>query len=156
MAQAFDRVWHTGLLYKIKQFLPAPLYLLIRSYLENRTFKVHHGNSLSSLFPIQAGVPQGSDLSPDLNNIFTSDIPTTQNTFLATYADDTSILSPNSSSDKAFNALQLHLDLIDKWSSNWKIKFNADKSVLVSFTLNKKKHTYYLLSRSSYPLLVSS
>jgi len=138
VAQAFDRVWHTGLLYKIKQFLPAPLYLLIRSFLEHRTFKVRHGNSLSSLFSIQAGVPQGSDLSPDLYNIFTSDIPSTQNTLLATYADDTSILSPNNSSEEAFNALQLHLDLIDKWSSDWKIKINADKSVLVSFTLNKK------------------
>ncbi|KAL4085191.1 hypothetical protein QTP88_027050 [Uroleucon formosanum] len=138
VAQAFDRVWHTGLLYKIKQFLPAPLYLLIRSFLEHRTFKVRHGNSLSSLFSIQAGVPQGSDLSPDLYNIFTSDIPSTQNTLLATYADDTSILSPNNSSEEAFNALQLHLDLIDKWSTDWKIKINADKSVLVSFTLNKK------------------
>jgi hypothetical protein len=118
VAQAFDRIWYTGLLYKIKQFLSAPLYLLIRFYLENRTFKVRHGNNISSLFPIQAGIPHGSDLSPDLYNIFTSDIPTTQNTFLVTYADDISVLSPNSSSDEAFNALQLHLDLIDKWSSN--------------------------------------
>jgi len=149
VAQAFDRVWHTGLLYKIKQFLPTPLYLLIRSYLEHRTFKVRHSNSLSSLFPIQAGVPQGSDLSPDLYIIFTSDIPTIQNTLLATYTDDTSILSPNSSSEE-FNALQLHLDLFDKWASDWKIKINADKSVFVSFTLNKIK-THLLSSFKEFP-----
>jgi len=92
VAQAFDRVWHNGLLYKLKLFLPAPLYLLIRSYLENRTFKVHQDNSFFSIFPILAGVPQGSDLSPDLYNIFSSDIPQTNDTIIATYADDTVIL----------------------------------------------------------------
>lgn len=138
VAQAFDRVWHIGLLYKLKLLLPAPLYLLIRSYLENRTFKVRHGNCFSSIFPILAGVPQGSDLSPDLYNIFTSDIPQTNDTITATYADDTSILSSNRDPFVAFNALQIHLDLIDKWSSNWKIKINVDKSVYVPFTLNKK------------------
>lgn len=138
MAQAFNRVRHTGLLYKIKLFLPASLYLLIHSYLENRTFKVRHGHSFSSIFPILAGVPQGSDLSPDLYNIFTSDFPQTQSTISATYADNTSILSSDSDSSKAFNALQHHLDLIEEWSSNWKIKINAEKSVHVPFALNKK------------------
>uniref|UniRef100_A0A2S2PX53 Putative RNA-directed DNA polymerase n=2 Tax=Sipha flava TaxID=143950 RepID=A0A2S2PX53_9HEMI len=138
VAQAFDRVWHNGLLYKLKLFLPAPLYLLIRSYLENRTFKVRQSNSFSSVFPILAGVPQGSDLSPDLYNIFSSDIPQTNDTIIATYADDTAILSSNKNPTVAFNALQNHLDLIDNWSSNWKIKINADKSVHVPFTLNKK------------------
>lgn len=138
VAQAFDRVWHSGSLYKLKLFLPAPLYLLIRSYLENRTFKVRQGNYFSSIFPIRAGVPQGSDLSPDLFNIFSSDIPQTNDTIIATYADDTAILSFDRNPIVAFNALQNHLDLIDTWSSNWNIKINAAKSVLVPFTLNKK------------------
>jgi hypothetical protein len=138
VAQAFDRVWHNGLLHKLKLFLPVPLYLLICSYLGNRTFKVRHGNSFSSIFPILAGVPQGSDLSPDLYNIFSSDILQINDTIIATYADNTTILSFNRNPTVAFNALQNHLDLIDKWSSNWKIKINADKSVHVPFTLNKK------------------
>lgn len=40
-------------------------------------------------------LPQGNDLSPDPYNIFTSDIPQTQNATLATYADDTSNFSSN-------------------------------------------------------------
>uniref|UniRef100_A0A2S2QCP3 Putative RNA-directed DNA polymerase n=1 Tax=Sipha flava TaxID=143950 RepID=A0A2S2QCP3_9HEMI len=75
LAQALDRVWHDGLLYKFKSFLPAPYYLIILSYLCDRTFAVRQGDSTSSYFPISAGVPQGSDLSPDLFNIYTSDIP---------------------------------------------------------------------------------
>jgi len=31
VAQAFDKVWHTGLLYKLKATLPGPYYLLLKS-----------------------------------------------------------------------------------------------------------------------------
>jgi len=43
-------------------------------------------------FKIQAGVPQGSNLSPDLYKIF-SDIPNYNKILITTYADDTAILS---------------------------------------------------------------
>jgi len=36
--QEFDRVWRNGLLYKIKKCLPAPYFLLFKSYLTNRQF----------------------------------------------------------------------------------------------------------------------
>lgn len=137
VAQAFDRVWHEGLLFKLKLFLPAPYYLIIRSYLENRSFRVRYGNSFSPYHQIKAGVPQGSDLSPDLFNVFTADIPKTPNTIMATYADDTAILSPGNDPEVTSNFLQTHLNLIDSWSSNWRIKINPDKSVYVPFTLKK-------------------
>jgi len=94
VAQAFDRVWHKGLLFKLKMFLPALYYLIICSYLENRTYTVRYGNSVSLFYPIKAGVPQGNDLSPDLFNVYTANILKTPNTVMATYADDTAILSP--------------------------------------------------------------
>jgi len=113
----------------------------IHSYLENRYFSIRQENYFSFICHVQAGVPQDSDLSPDLINIITLDIPQTDNTILATYADDTAvILSDNSDSVEASLALQLHLNLIDNWSLKWKIKINADKSILVPFTLNKKTH----------------
>jgi len=101
VAQALDRVWHTGLLYKIKLLLP----LFTNSFIPRKPYKVHYGNSFSSLFRIQAGVSQGNNLSPDFFNIFTSDIPQTQNTFLATYDDNTCILFSNSNSTVAFETL---------------------------------------------------
>lgn len=63
VAEAFDRVWHKSLLYKIR-FLPAPLILTIKSFLLNRTFQVRYEDELSSTYPINAGVPQGSILAP--------------------------------------------------------------------------------------------
>lgn len=131
-------MWHDGLLYKLKKFLPAPYYLLIRSYLLNRTFSVRQGTSTSPHFPVFAGVPQGSDLSPDLFNIYTSDFPTTNNTTIATYADDTAILTSDTDPEIASSALQNHLNLISIWATTWRVKINPEKSFHVPFTLKKK------------------
>jgi len=84
VAQAFDKVWHEGLLFKLKKFLPAPYYLLLKSYLGNRTFCVRVNNSYSSNFQILAGVPQGNDIAPFLYSIFAHDTPTSPHTSLIT------------------------------------------------------------------------
>jgi len=86
--------------------MPAPQYLILKSYLEPRKFKVRHGNAFSPLFDIEAGVPQGSDLSLDVYNIFTMDIPKTDNTLLATVADNTAIISSNTDITIAAQHLQ--------------------------------------------------
>ncbi|KAL4113923.1 hypothetical protein QTP88_017475 [Uroleucon formosanum] len=75
IAQAFDRVWHPGLLFKLKSFLPALYYLLIKSYLNQRTFVTKINGVLSQPQIATAGVPQGSDIAPFLFNVFTNDLP---------------------------------------------------------------------------------
>jgi hypothetical protein len=62
--QAFDRVWHDGLLYKLKQLLPTPHYLLLQSYLSDRYSQIKIHTETSPYFPINSGVPQGSVLGP--------------------------------------------------------------------------------------------
>ncbi|KAL4132531.1 hypothetical protein QTP88_009665 [Uroleucon formosanum] len=135
VAQAFDKVWHDGLLFKLKKFMPAQLYLVIKSFLENRSFSVRQGNFFSPRFNITAGVPQGSDLAPDLYNIYTADIPQTPNTLLATFADDTALLSTSDDISIAAHNLQHHTSLIEAWCKNWLIKINESKSTQVTFTL---------------------
>jgi hypothetical protein len=75
ISQAFDKVWHTGLILKLKQALPHPKYTLLRSYLTNRMFQVRHQEEYTMLHPIHAGIPQGSILGPILYTIFTADLP---------------------------------------------------------------------------------
>jgi hypothetical protein len=60
--QAFDRVWHTGLLHML-QFLPLNHYLILKSYLHNRHFQVKV-DSYTDLLPVNVGVPQGSYCCP--------------------------------------------------------------------------------------------
>jgi len=63
VAQAFDTVWHDGLLFKFKNIFPVPYYLLLKSYLSDRSFRVKINTTLSSLQTISEGVPQGSDIA---------------------------------------------------------------------------------------------
>ena len=137
VSQAFDRVWHEGLLYKLKKFLPAPYFLLIKSYLSDRSFKVRLKNSYSTSHRISAGVPQGSDIAPFLYSVFTHDIPKTPFTFLGTYADDTLISASHQDSATACRMIQSHLNMINQWTKRWKIKVNETKSTHVTFTLRK-------------------
>jgi hypothetical protein len=90
---AFDKIWHIGLLYKLSEltFLTS-LITLINSFLSQRKFRVSIEDELSSPRNIQAGVPQGSVLSPTLYSLFINDTPQTPGVYLGLFADDTCIL----------------------------------------------------------------
>lgn len=137
ISQAFDKVWHQGLLYKAKRVLPLNLYLLIRSYLSQRLFYVNCENEISSLHSIEAGVPQGSVLGPILYLLFTHDLPTTDGVLTGTFADDTAILTTAKDPVEASAKLQTSLDQISNWLKQWRLKANEAKSVHVTFTTRK-------------------
>ena len=67
------------------------------------------------LYNIQSGVPQGSILGPILYSIYTADMPETEHTLTATYADDTAILSSHQNPKIASANLQHHLNQFEKW-----------------------------------------
>lgn len=132
--QAFDKVWHCGLLYKIKRKLPHQIFLLLKSYLTQRHFQVQFEGTLSNYHTISSGVPQGSVLGPFLYLLYTEDIPTTDSTLIATFADDTAIMSSDTNADYASEKLQSHLNLLQNWLDQWRIKVNSNKSTQITFT----------------------
>lgn len=135
---AFDKVWHNGLLYKIKRVIPDPYYSVLFSFIKNRSFKVRQGQTCSTAHAINAGVPQGAILSPTLYSLFTADLPVTDNTLTATYADDSAILSRGDTPEEASNYVQQHLLHLEIWLTKWKIKINNDKSIQVTFSLRTR------------------
>jgi hypothetical protein len=134
VAQAFDELWHTGLLYKLKTTLPGPYYLLLKSYLHTRFFQVKYNSSYSTCHEVLSGVSQGSVLGPFHYLIFTADLLTTDNTTIATFVDDTGLLAVHSDPIIASQHLQLHLDILQAWFDKWKIKINQAKCVQMTFT----------------------
>ena len=62
VAQAFYKVWHEGLMYKIKRILPVNT----QSYLENRKFRIKYNEYLTIDYHIMTGVLQGSVLGSTL------------------------------------------------------------------------------------------
>lgn len=138
ITQAFDKVWHTGLLYKIKTKLPLGYYTLLKSYLQDRHFYVKYQDASTKLNKIQAGVPQGSVLGPILYLLYTADLPTKTGITTATFADDTAVLASHESPSLASQMLQNNLNEIQKWLQIWRIKANEAKSVHVTFTTRKE------------------
>uniref|UniRef100_A0A2S2P698 Putative RNA-directed DNA polymerase n=1 Tax=Schizaphis graminum TaxID=13262 RepID=A0A2S2P698_SCHGA len=135
VSQAFDRVWHEGLLFKLKAFLPPTYFLLIKSYLTDRHFQVKFGSSFSSIEKISAGVPQGGILSPILYNVYAADQPTSPTTSVAEFADDKAIISIHEDSHIASLNLQNHLNLMSIWYDKWRVQVNQSKSIHTTFTL---------------------
>ena len=140
VAKAFDKVWHEGLLFKLKSMLPENYFKIIKSYLHKRKFFVKHKDGDSNLYEIKAGVPQGSVLGPILYLLYTADVPvpTPPNTMLATFADDTAILSSGKSIYEASIKLQNSIDKITSWFNRWNLKINEEKTVQVIFTTRTK------------------
>lgn len=149
--QAFDRVWHSGLLYKLKKLIPAPFFLLIKSYLNERHFYVNIKDENSDFGDIKSGIPQGSVLGPVLYTIFTSDMPVTDGLTIATYADDTAILASHESRITASELVQNELYQIQNWLQKWNIKVNTEKSVHVTFSLRKHDCPQLFLNDTSIP-----
>lgn len=149
--QAFDRVWHLGLLFKLKNMFPAPVYSLLKSYLENRNYYVSIRDECSEIYNINAGVPQGSVLSPILYTLYTADMPTAENICTATYADDTALLAVDESPTEASSILQRHLYSIEEWLKKWNIRVNATKSAHITFSLRKEATPTINLNRIPIP-----
>ncbi|KAL1132358.1 hypothetical protein AAG570_010314 [Ranatra chinensis] len=137
VAQAFDRVWHPGLLFKLKRILPSTYYLILQSYLTNRYSVVCHGEKLSGYIQIKASVPQGSVLGPLLYLVYTADIPTQTSTSMATFADDICILSSHPDPNSVSLSLQNHLNRLELWCKRWRIKINQTKSAHVTTRLKR-------------------
>lgn len=133
VSKAFDKVWHTGLIYKLScMSVPVPLIQLLSNYLSGRFFMVRVKDQLSSLHPILSGVPQGSILGPTLYNVYVNDIPRHPFTELALYADDTAIIARAKKARTVQQHLQNHIDSIVLWMQNWKIKLNSTKCKAIS------------------------
>lgn len=138
ISQAFDKVWHEGMCYKLKKYLPYNYYKLLKSYLSDRHFFIQQYDVQTTLKPIISGVPQGSVLGPMLYLIYTADLPQTNQTTVATFADDTALLSSHTDCKIATRNLQINLDQIQSWLKKWRMKANEDKSVQVTFTTRRE------------------
>ena len=143
ISKAFDRVWHRGLLHKLKSLgCPESLLKWFSSYLLGRRQRVVINGQASKWAYVQAGVPQGSILGPLLFLIYINDIVNELRASVRLFADDTSLYiivdTPNSA------ALVLNNDLryITVWAAEWLVDFNASKtdSMLISRKRNPIQH----------------
>ena len=138
ISKAFDRVWHKGLIHKLKSSgLSGPLIDWLSNYLDTRQQRVCLNNCTSTWQSINAGVPQGSILGPLLFLIFINDIVKNIRGTIRLFADDTILF--DIVDDPLLTGINLNIDLsrIFAWARQWLVEFQPIKQE--SFIVTKKR-----------------
>ena len=136
ISKAFDKVWHRGLLHKLKRCgIGDRILLWFQNYLQSRQQRVIINGQTSNWGDIQAGVPQGSVLGPLLFLIFINDLPqVVDHCSIRLFADDTCLfIEVNERIDTAVK-INHDLNQIAEWSKKWLVSFSPTKtkSLLIS------------------------
>ena len=156
ISKAFDKVWHEGLLYKLRSIgISGDLY----KPLENLLQRVILNGQTSSWRSVLACVPQGSILGPLLFLIYINDLPNELKSNAKLFADDTSLFTIVKGENESANILNNDLSLISKWAFNWKMLFNPDPSKPaqeVLFSRKKKAQSHPIISLNNIQIEKSS
>ena len=141
LSAAFDPIDHDTLLSCLSSrfgFAGSALKWF-RSCLQDHFQSVKIGSSLSNLFKLKFGVPQGSVLGPLLFSLYTTPLGQVIRKYTGVryhfYADDTQLfihLSPDDSL-KSFDRLKSCLNDIRVWMSENKLQLNPDKTEFIVF-----------------------
>ena len=140
ISKAFDKVWHKGLLFKLERLgVRDPLLSWFRSYLTNRRQRVVIDGTVSDWKYVQAGLPQGSVLGLLLFLVYINYITDSIQSTCFLYADDTSLLEIVE--DPQLTSAKLNSDLtnISKWTRNWLVTINPNKTEAMIFSTKRDK-----------------
>ena len=146
ISKAFDKVWHQGLLYKLKQSgILGNLLETLTDFWKDRKQSVVLNGQNSSWANVEVGVPQGSILGPLLFLIYINGLPDNLSTNLKIFADDISLFSVVY--DIATSSCDLNYDLnrVREWDFQWKTSFDPERlkqAQEVIFTRKFQKKDY--------------
>ena len=151
ISKAFDKVWHEGLIFKLKQNgISGDLLQILSDFLSNRKQRVVLNGQNSSWTNVHAGVPQGSILGPLLFLIYINDLADDLSSNVKLFADDTSLFSVVHDVNASARELNDDLKKINKWAFQWKMSFNPDPSkqaqeVIFSRKIKKLPHSTVIM-----------
>ena len=140
IANAFDRVWHAGVLQKLKSCgISGQIFGRISSFLSNRPLRVVLDGKSSQEYPVNAALAQGSILGPTLFLLYINDLSDNViSVLLSVLMILFSILGVirhlicGNNLNWLLNFNQDLRDAVD-WGKTWLADFNAGKTQLVSF-----------------------
>ena len=146
MSRAFDKVWHMGLIFKLKQNgISGNLLSTLTDFLKLRKQRVVLNGQLSSWSNIETGVPQGSILGPLLFLVYINGLSDGLTTNARLFADDVSLFSVVDNINLSATNLNNDLSKINAWANQWKMTFNPDpnkqaQEVIFSRKTKKTSH----------------
>ena len=153
--KAFDTVWRSGLWSKLLQnSINGKMYKVIVNMYSNIKSRIFNDSEYSEYFACEVGVRQGENLSPLLFSLYLNDLEMFMqnknvnglkilseeieseldmyiNLFIILYADDTVLLSETKED------LQIQLNMLSEYCTDWKLKVNVQKSKIVIFSKDR-------------------
>ena len=143
ISKAFDKVWHDGLIYKLKRNgINGDLLRLIESFLSDRYQRVVLNGQTSNWNKVKAGIPQGSILGPLFFLIYINVLPSELRCSAKLFADDTSQFSVVENVNETTTNLNKDLENINKWAQQWKMSF-PDPTKIFILKEKVKGHSFY-------------
>ena len=152
--KAFDKVWHEGLLLKLKSNgISGHLLNLFSDFLDKRYQRTFLNGKSSDWKRITARVPQGSVLGPLLFLIYVNDLADDIMSYVKLFADDTSVFNVVFDTDISAEPLNQDLGALQDWAYQWKMNFNPDpakqaEQVIFSTKVFKVEHPAIYLGGS--------
>ena len=146
ISKAFDKVWHEGIIHKLKcNGISGNLLNFFENYLQNRKQRVVLNGTKSTWKNVSAGVPQGSVLGPLLFIIYINDLTDNISSDMRLFADASSLFTRVSGIEETHEKLLNDLRTVTSWAHQWKMVFNPniDKQaieIIFSAKKNKIKH----------------
>ena len=150
ISKAFDKVWHEGLIFKLRQAgVRGDMLNILSDFLINRYQRTVINGKSSAWSPIQAGVPQGSVLGPLLFLLYINDLLDGMKSDARIFADDTSLFVVVDDPKSSYEILSHDLRLVEEWAKQWRMSFNPDPSkppIEVVFSTKTKPYIHLPLT----------
>ena len=150
ISKAFDKVWHEGLILKLKQNgISGELLHILSDFLSNRKQRVLLNGQNSSCANVYAGVPQESVLCTLLLLIYINDLSDNLISNAKLFTDDASLFSVVHDINTYAKELNDDFKKVNDWALRWKKSFNPDLSKQAQEVIFSRK-----LKRATHPPLV--
>ena len=139
ISKAFDKVWHYGILYKLKKLgIHGSLLKWFSDYLDNRCQRVIVRGQNSAWGFLKAGVPQGSVLGPLLFLVYINDIIDGLSCNIKLFADDTTLYITYNDEHLAHQVINENLEKVSDWARKWLVSFSPSKTKAMTISFKKR------------------
>ena len=142
ISKAFDKVWHEGVIHKLKcNGITSNLLTFFDNYLKDRHQRVVLNGTESKWMKVNAGVPQWSVLGPLLFLVYINDLPDNIKLEMRLFTDDSFLFTKVEGIDGTQEKIEKDLATIGRWAYQWKMMFNPDitkQAVEIIFSVKNK------------------
>ena len=129
ISKAFDKVWHDGLIFKLKcNGISENLLKFLESNLQNRHQRAVLNGTVSDWRSVTAGVPQGSVLGPFLLLVYINAFIYNISSQMRLFADDSSLFTRVEGVDLTHEKLVKDMQTITNWALGALIKYRSTRA----------------------------